>query len=396
MRKSKTIPYCSLLLAGVLTVGALSMATGTSQARYTTVASSQLLLRQAQTEVKLTSDVLAPGGQTVELGRLEVSESLELTVNMKAEGGTASGTLLFEENNYLTASCPDTIDGGEGIFHVTLTPTTMAQGLLNEMTTTLRVSWNENLWADLRVTLVPGGTAGEEDQPGAAGDDFLTGMTEFDPNALLALQIAVPEGSDSIVLRGLPEKTRYSTDGGRTYTMLYYGGSGWLTPAGETVTVLLDFADGEWTEPVTVTAEAFDGDVSLGVSEWTAAPDERLIAMEDDASPLIVGQAALDLGLPTNSGGAELYYTLTRPDGTIENMPLIADVDGSLVIDPMNNGVQAPAGTYLLDINWDYQGATVAARKLTFYINYCSYVQPSSILAADDSTEATATGGNVS
>lgn len=394
MKKHRIISYCPLLLAGILTAGALSMATGTAHARYTTVASSNLQLRQeAPAAVTLSSDVMIPGGQTVELGRLEVSGSMALTVNLKAEGGTATGALLFEENPYLTGSSPDQIDGAEAEFDVTLTPTQEAQALTGELTTTMRMYWDDDLWADLRVTLVPDG-AGEEAQPGSTDGTFLTGMSEFDKSERLALRIAAPEGSDTIVLGGLPEMTRYSTDG-ETFTLLYHGGSAELTPVGGTMTVLLDLEGAELEKDLTLTAEAIDGEASLGGSALSVTPSVTLMDYDDSQSPLIVGQTALNLGLPTDVGGAELYYTLTRPDGTVENMPLIADENGSLVIDPMNNGVQAAAGTYLLEINWNYRGVTVATRQLTFYINYCSYVQPSSIIAAD-STEATTTGGNES
>lgn len=397
MKKHRITSYCLLLLAGIVTTAALAMATGTTQARYTSIASSQLQLRQEKPlAVTLTSDVMAAGGQTVELGKLHISDSMNLTVNMKAEGGTASGVLFFENNAYLTGSCWDKINGSEAAFDVSLTPTEQARGLTDELTTTLRMYWDENLWADLRVTLVPNATGGSDYQAGTAKDGFLTGMEEFDPGALLAVQIRVPEGSDSVILSDLPKLTRYSTDGGANYTMLYYGGSAELKVRGKNMTVLLDLGATKLTDPLTLTAEVFSGEDSLGCAALTARPSVALTDFEDMASPLIVGKTALNMGLPTNMGGAELYYSLTRPDGTTENMPLIADENGSLVIDPMNDGVQAAAGTYLLDINWNYQGAIVATQQLTFYINYCSYVQPSSIPAANDSTEATTTGGNES
>ena len=427
MRMKQKSSYWRLLLAGILVAGAAVSGIGVAQARYTTVAGWQVQLQQPTTQVQLVSSVMDANGSTVVLEDLYVGDERELKVDVEVINGTATGTLYCTPSNkYLTATCEETIDNASyQDFTIVLTPTEAAQELTAPTPTTVKVEWNETLWAQLQVTLLPREEAAQDNtepidtlaEEGVTGptqvpvvdvpptaENFLNGMQAFDPDELLALQIAVPEGCDGLEITRngspFPAFTRYSTDGGEGFTLLYDGGAIDLIPNdAQSIVLLLDFADATLSQdPMTVTAQAYYDGVSMGTASVITRPSEDLPAMDSPQAPIIVtAQSSWSIEIPQSLPDTQVTYHLRRLDGSEDALAMVSiDESGQLTIWAVDEDNQAKAGTYLLDIMWNYQNVTVARRQLTFYVNYSAYVQPSNTKAAEETTEASTTGGNES
>lgn len=419
MNQKYKISYLALALGGVLCLSAVCAAVSPTRARYTTVAGWQMELKQEQPP-KNTSDVLDSEGSAVRLADMYVNEeSRDVQVNLD---GTATGTLSCSvSNDYLTAQCLETAQEEESpTFTVRLAPTEVALALTEKTETTITVVWDDQLWATFQVTLLPleeaeiASVSEEEeavDLPEAV--NFLSCMSGFDKNEYLAVQVIVPEACDLVVLDldggEFPEFTRYSTDGGANFTLLY--DSAWirLEPNGAHVmTVLLDLQEAKlYSDEMTLYAYAYSGDTWRGTASAATRVTESLPELTFGDKPIVLSEdVALVLGVPQNIGGAELSFYLRRLDGSVDEIPIIAvDTDNNQVyIEAAGENHRAKAGTYLLDMNWTYQGVTAASRQIAFYVNYTSFTQVTEAPGSEPAEEtqntaadqATTTGGSES
>lgn len=407
MKEKRKKSYWQLLLAGALVAGAVVCATGTAQARYTTVAGWQLQIQQPKTQLELVSSVMAANGSTVVLEDLSVDDTKELTVDMQVIGGTANGRLICTSSEYLVATCENSIaDETEKDFTIVLTPTDAAKALESPTMTEVTVKWDDSFYATLQVTLLPTQEEEMSNSPTSEEEsislileeeisttlegDILTGMTSFDPNEYLALEVTVPEG-DSVKLtlgeENFPAFTRYSTDGGENFILLYDGGAINLTQSGM---LLLDFEDAFEdavisSASMTITAMATSGETD----SITTQPSEALAQLDSQDAPIIVtAESDWVCELPEGLTGNEVAVSLKRLDETTEELPVVTIDNGQLQISSAQG--TARAGTYILDITWNYQNVPVATRRLTFYVNYSAYVQTD-----ESSVNTTAMGDDV-
>lgn len=427
MNQNRKSSYLALAMAGVLCLGTVAASVSPARARYTTAVGWQLELQQAEPEYQTVSDVLDSEGSAVRLAEMYVDEEYrDVLVNLEVTGGTATGSLSCTvSNGYLTAQCLETArEEASPRFTVRLTPTEAALELTEKTDTTIKVVWDEQLWAVFQVTLLPvdvavfsEGTEEETTETEPALSEavhFLSCMSGFDQKEYLAVRVIVPEYCDLLVLDldggEFPEFTRYSTDGGRSFTLLY--DSAWieLEPAGaQAMTVLLDLEKAElYKEELTISAYAYYGDVWRGTAEAATRVLDSLPELTIGDKPIVLSEeVALILGVPQDLGGAEISYFLRRLDGSTDDIPTIAvDAEnGQVYIEAVGENHRAKAGTYLLDMNWTYQGAVAASRQLVFYVNYSTCIQETQGTAAEqvtdqnqssDPTQATTTGGSES
>ena len=380
-----------------------------AQARYTTMVGWQMELKQPEMQNGMVSDVLDEKGSAVRLEDMYVDEAQrDVLVNLEVSGGTVTGSLSCSvSNSYLTAQCLETAQNeANPRFTVRLVPTAGALELREKTETEITVVLNEQLWATLVVTLVPieeqavyevneeilpeeepelAPTEPAETQPQyAEAVNFLSCMSGFDRNEYLAVQMIVPEYCDQLVLDldggQFPAFTRYSIDGGVNFTLLY--DSAWIQiEPGNThvVTVLLDLQNANiYNEELTLSVDAYYGDIWRGNASATTKVVTPLPDLTTGDKPLVLNEeTALILGVPQDLGGATASYYLRRLDGSTDQIPIIA-VDGEssqVYIEAVGADHRAKAGTYLLDINWTYQGVVAASRQIAFYVNYTSCIQ---------------------
>lgn len=429
MGKQRTITYLALALAVFLLLGAVLVSMGSANARYLTVAGWQMVLENQVTAVTVSSDVLEKGN-IVLLNDLDVNDTKAVKVRLNVENGTATGRLICRaDENYLTAQCSEEQQGfNQAEFIITLTPVNKALELTEPYTTTVNVEWSEDLWSIFQVTLQP--VAGATDTPSeetgdaeTGGDDtagtdeeatetqptqppmtnlgmaegFVSGMTEFDPAELLVLQLTVPTYCDRFVLglgaADFPAMTRYSLDGGVTYTMLYDAAPLVIEPgAAQVVTLVLDLELAQLTETeMKVYAQAFYGDIARGVAEHSVKVGASLPELGIEGQAIILNEEiSLTAVFPQNLGGAEANVRLSRKDGGQDRMPYLTWSSDSLTIETVGSGERARAGAYLMDVTWTYQGVAAANRQMQFYVNYTDYVQYVEPIEA--STESTPDG----
>lgn len=420
MTKKRTISY--LAFAMILCLGAVGMAVSPVQARYTNVVGWRMELKQEAPAVQMTSDVLDSSGSLVRLTDMYVDEEpRDVLVNLEVEGGTVSGGLdCGVSNGYLTAECLEVAqEDASPCFTIRLTPTEAALELTEKVDTTIEVVWDSKLWARLAVTLLPlevpeafslteeelseeESTEPEETEaPLPEAVNFLSCMSGFDQKEYLALTINVPEQCDRLVLDlddgEFPAFTRYSTDGGENFTMLYDRAWIVLEPRGEhVISVLLDLEQTElFGEEITLSLYAYYGDVFRGVATAKARILDPIPELTQGDKPIILSkEAALVLNVPNNLGGAELSFYLRRLDGSTDEIPTIAvdPENGQVYIEAVGTDHRAKAGTYLLDLNWTYQGVTAASREIAFYVNYTPCVQEE-IPSEPEQTETDSTQG---
>jgi len=408
MKKKKHNFYMLLLLAGGLLAGTALSAVGTAYARSTCVTGWQIQLQQSQDdEVTLSSRVMDDNDTVVKLQDMYVDDVRTITIDMEVEGGTANGTLYCTPSNELLyATCLETIDDeARQDFTILLTPTQEAELLTEPRDVSVYVEWSSSLNTTLQMTLLPvlsqpdEGTAMEspedpEEEELVPAEGFLAGMADFDPQEFLALELTVPEQCDRILLsrdyEPFPPFTRYSLDG-ENFILLYDGGTIDLEVGEqEKIQLLLDFRDVNLGgEPVVITADACKGDQVRGTEFLSCAPTAKVPQIDGFHAPIVLtAQTDWSMEMPEGLADTQVLYYMRRFDGSEENLAYLFRDENTLTISATNGEDLAQAGTYLLDITWDYQGMTVATRQITFYINYSAYVQPSSDAAMQP------TGGN--
>lgn len=383
------LPVCVLLLLSLLVC-----TVGRTQSRYTTVTGWQMALTTQQAVVE--SNLLTAYGQTVLLD-LPVEESRIIPLSLSLSGASyCSGTLTCEieaGEEYLEAVFSQSeiyLDDQAATATLTLTPTAQALALTTAETAALRISWvsesGEPLQAEFYITLRPAESAEDEDSVAAettAEDSWVTGMENFAPDGLLALRVNAPDGCDKVLLTAasgepFPAMTRYSTDGGSTYTLLYDGGT--IELAGSS-SVLLDCSRADISSVVTddcmaITASALSGQTVVSSCSFDTMADLKLPSVVPEKVPAIVTEDAPLVIYASDYYGtssAEVHRLFsTENEGTGEAMPEIIVQDGIVLITSADG--QARPGTYRLALTWNYEDIQIARREIVFYVNYTAYV----------------------
>ena len=329
MKRPRAIPYLALLLTLCLTAGAV-LSVGDTQARLADAATIHNTVLLVQSGA-LKSDCLVSGGsQIVLLGALESGESVGADVTLvtdrdfsgqliwyadegtlvqprmdftlvEGEGSLSEDHLLEMKANSkavltLTVTAPDAIavagtadvqvscGGLQAIFRVELTadppevtePEESADPSEPEETTPAGESGTVS-------PILPGEPGSPIQTPPNAATVELKTMSEFELTAPLPVKVTVSGEADRlrIGLEGEPllPMTRYSTDGGQSWYLLYEGGYAELTrdPEAEDAAEWQLLVDVSMTalvqeEAVTLEAQAYSGETVTGLCYAETVP----------------------------------------------------------------------------------------------------------------------------
>lgn len=410
MSGQRKITYLALVLAVLTLTACLVAGLGNANARINAAAGWQMELNQKPDKVVLSSDVLEKGN-TVVLSDMDLSDAepkRDFTVSVAVEEGTLSGTLYCTTDSYLTAQCSAPQENfSETEFTITITPTQAAMALTEPVISVVEVQWNEDLWANFQVKLLPvlteepsneeeGGdtsdeTTGETEPEIPERDvsylphevDFISGMNAFVSNELLVLNVIVPTACNRLELgfdgATFPAMTRYSLDGGNTYVTLYDPRYLVIEPEeAQAITLLLDMeqaglAEGEHN----LFGYAYYNDQTRGAAIKEVELLQPLQQLDIEGQLVVLNEnITLTTSFPQNIGGAIASMSLVRLDGTTDRMPdLSQDANGTVIIQTSGSDGRAKAGAYRLTVKWTYADVLVAQRELEFYVNYSDYVR---------------------
>ena len=332
MKNKRTNSYLALLSVPFLVLG-LALTVNPAQARVEggTTAVNTVLRPTAATGY--ASNCLTEKGQTVLLGKLEVGETLPITLTVEGTGElNVSGP-----SEYLTVTTEKNEDI-EGTFTVTFQFTTEAT-YLEQLTENVKIACGD-LWATFRLELVPvprqsvalpfdtqtepttaptEESADEEQptestEPETAPTITMAVPAEFSLDRLLPVKLTLTGEPETVTIGDVPGLTRYSTDGGQSWYQLYHGGAIELTPAASQL-LLLDFSRTELTEDEVLCLSASADDEA-----WTE--EYEVIA----CAPVSQSEAVPILWLPSDAERTALNDYLnptaapTEPQ-TIEETP---------------------------------------------------------------------------
>lgn len=271
------------------------------------------------------------------------------------------------------------------------------------------VGAKETFAGKLILTLWPAaenGTSGEES--GLFND--AASMKEYDPKKPFCVQYTLPTECTAaeMTLDGaeFPAKTRYSTDNGASYTVLYEDRSSIPVTKGSTA-LLVDMSEADSRSgalTLRLTANGQDGKVftdtlQLTEKDWNGSAD---VTYTEDGLPTMTIQ-------PWNSGHLEVkaeveYLAWTEDaasegeqagtDQQTEKQRTVAYVNAEKVIQidwtpisvsesddpaagaqtmtlrPADNVSRVPAGTYRVRLCWKSSGVLVAERVIPFFVTW--------------------------
>ena len=198
-------------------------------------------------------------------------------------------------------------------------------------------------------------------------------------NSLLEIKLAASGEADRAALTlgsGFPAGTRYSTDGGSNWYLLYFGGAIWLE-AGAELSVLVDVTDA---------SEVSEGTQILSAESYCC--NERITTL---SSEVCYGTATLtstglmtDPGetltvtLPECMGAYEFIYTIeiltTDATGNLTYADATAafavTVDATNILTVRFADQLPQAGTYRLNLTWNDGDTRYVMDPIPFFISY--------------------------
>lgn len=461
MKLVKRKAYWGLLSAAMVAAAALLLVRPTYSHYANTTYWNTVL---SPTVTTVTSDCLTQDGQTILLNdlTLELDEdgeaaSTAIPISFNAPVGT-EGTLKYsvsgETAAVLSVELPDTIAGGATTAVLLLTPIltvhapTEAEILVTwtvgdaVRTGTFRVTVPEVTQEDLPAEEtdepvesdeVSDGQTEETDAEAQSDEPVATvaepvalttvedsrislnGVTAFDLAALLPIQPETAESGLSLelglqgedgALAALPAFTRYSVDGGLSYTLLYHGGTIPLAEmdGGGFPLVLLDLSGTGVTEGTTLTLMTQrESDGQLLQSVWSTTATKLLPADSANNPKVLTRSGAAVYTLPAAWSGAEsnnsisVTYAVTMLTETVitdettgvsrreaEYRTVALDGTDGLTAAVTSDetgasttltirradGSLPPAGTYHLTLRWSFGGICYARTDHTFFVNY--------------------------
>lgn len=445
MTKRKTTTYW-LLLTGILLLVTAAILVRPARSHYinTTVWNTALYPEESVP----TSNCLVAGGQTILLGKLDLTnEQGEVITSsypftLSAPNGMLDWRVSYSDSSqvsYLTANVT-AVENEKGTMDAALELTPDLTVAHPEVTADITVTWTvglDTLSGTFHVTIpevvkVPDettddtldDTSGGTTEDGTEGTDSGTGTdTEeaeqtqetpavaatagtvvltvtapetYDSTGLLPVHIAVEgtfnalylgmprtDESGAVTMGELPSFTRYSLDGGNSWTLLYEGGLVELTEGGA---VLLDLSQ---TALDLKTAQTFYVQIyneeNLVQEQQFTAVTATLLPQEYTVTPRVVtASEGFSIALPGQWSGGELTWTVSvrNADGTYS---IIEDLAAAgLTVEKTTNEsgdtlniqltpqseIRPAPGTYKLQLQWSWQGADFAGTQLTFFVNY--------------------------
>lgn len=439
MTKRNTNTYW-LLLTGILLLVSAAMLIRPTRSHYinTTVWNTALYAEESAVPA---GNCLVKGGETILLGKLSTQtdetgaavasqypftligtmEDLNLSVNY-SDGSAVSyltAAVTAEQNESgsidavltltpdLTVAHPEVtaditvtwtveMESFSSVFQITVPEVTVAAEKPDDTTTDGTEETGGETGTDTGETTQP-----TEETPAAAATTGAVVLTvtapgTYDTTGLLPVHIGV-EGTVNAIYLGkpktnedgtvtmgeLPAFTRYSVDGGTSWTLLYGGGLIELTEGG---TVLLDLTRTglELTASQTLYVQAYTEESLAQQAEFTAVaaailPQERVVTPR-----VVTASDGTQISLPGQWKDAELTWTVSgrNADGTytpIEDLTAIGltveKITGesgdtlNIQLTP-ESGVKPAPGTYKLRLQWSWQSAGFAETELTFFVNY--------------------------
>lgn len=385
MRKNRTKTYWLLISTAICAALGCGLMISESYASVRSEAVWQTGLQTAS--VAVSSDYLAKDGQTVLLNPLTDKKTVSLT--LRTSGQTKAGTLscMVIPENALNVEAPATATAtAEGTqVDLILTPAAVAQ----DTQVTLSVSWSAETGEQLRgdfVAVIPAEEAGAQ-QPSVQQAELeasMTVMEEFVTGS--AVMVALSHPSDtrelSLSMAGqlFPAGTRYTTEYDPEETVLYDPAKISLsTGSAKQTVVLLKLPENGLPQEITLRADI--------TSESGSATCEKKVTRVAGSLELpnnyfyeMNGDDAFTLAMPAGWGGCTLSYTVQKLTETQTGITYetIADIGshGLSVTGSANEitvsltGTDMQAGTYRLQLVWNYQTYTVADQQVTFHISY--------------------------
>lgn len=244
---------------------------------------------------------------------------------------------------------------------------------------------DENTGEDTSAEDVPAEDTSTSDETASPEvGTWLSGMTNFAIDGVLPLWIDVPEGCEEIRLElgvddapagVFPASTRYSTDGGASYTLLYDPYVIGFTPeeGAQTASVLVDFSAVEISAEslLTVTASAVkEGQVFTVSSIPAQAVLTNPVAALEMNPPVLTADRFIQFVMPVYGDSHTVTVTPLNEEQT-EALPSATLEDGILTIS--SDGGAAKPGTYLAALIWHWRELEIARQEFTFYVNYTPY-----------------------
>lgn len=385
MRKNRTKTYWLLMATAVCV--ALSGALLISES-YASVRSEAIWQTGLQTaSVAVRSDYLAEDGQTVLLDSLtaERTVSFMLTTNGQSQIGSVNWTVIPE--NALNVQAPATATAtAEGTqVDMTLTPGTVAQ----DTQVTVSVCWSaesgEQLQGDF-IMLIPAEGSAEQQTPAeqAELDASMAVMEEFVADSAIMIALSHPSDTQQLLLsmagQVFPAGTRYTTEYGQKETVLYDPAKISLsTGTAKQTVVLLKLPQSIQSQEITLQADiaSESGAISL---QKTATRMAGSLGLPESYFYELHGDDAFTLAMPAGWGGCTLSYTVQKLTETKTGIQYETVANsGSQRLSVAGNaneitvslaGTTMQAGTYRLQLVWNYQTYTVADQQVTFHISY--------------------------
>ncbi len=225
-----------------------------------------------------------------------------------------------------------------------------------------------------------------------AGDFEMSTLKDFSLKAPLPIALDIPDDTARVTVNlsddDLPAFTRYSTDGGENWYMLYYGGeididvyeSALFTELGMSLLLDLSYTDWDSTEPVYLFGKAYtDGGWYTGTV--LSMPHAMLFSTRTSRSPMVLTEDK-PLALPLTESWAECGERVTLERLTAQNSDASRAEYEEIFCDSINVSLEdasvtvsvgdslPEAGTYRLTIEYSYGDIYFAQSQITFFVNY--------------------------
>lgn len=326
----------------------------------------------------VTSDYLAEDGRTVLLDPLtqERTVSFMLTTNQKTRTGTISCTVT--PANAATVQAPTTATATTGGTRVDIRLTPVA----SHEKVTLSVSWSAETGEQLKGDFVMQSSAEQGSQPEQM-DASIKVMEAFVANSAAVVNLTHPADAQRIVLsmagNAFPAGTSYTTEYAQEETVLYDAMPISLPTDGRKQSVIL-LRLPHTVQPQEITLQAdVTGESAAACLQAKTTLLSDSVALPNGYFYEMRGDDSFVLPLPAGWGGCTLSYTVQRLTGKSGNITYetIADPGSSLAvtggakdITVSLKGTALQAGTYRLQLVWNYQTYTVADQQVTFHISY--------------------------
>ena len=225
-----------------------------------------------------------------------------------------------------------------------------------------------------------------------AGDFEMSTLKDFSLKAPLPIALDIPDDTARVTVNlsddDLPAFTRYSTDGGENWYMLYYGGeididvyeSALFTELGMSLLLDLSYTDWDSTEPLYLFGKAYtDGGWYTGTV--LSMPHAMLFSTRTSRSPMVLTEDK-PLALPLTESWAECGERVTLERLTAQNSDASRAEYEEIFCDSINVSLEdasvtvsvgdslPEAGTYRLTIEYSYGDIYFAQSQITFFVNY--------------------------